>query len=417
MIYSYVVLKVLRREGVRSAGGAAGVPTSLRLQSDFLRFKYSSSRANLSLIMHIAIAVWGLMRSLPFTIESFREMCLKPIVNQGHTYELFVHTYNFSGSYINLRSKETPVQLNFSDWKLLGADEVLIENQDAFNDQFPFQDYMSKGDPWKSNFTSFKNHLRALHSLHQVTLAVESASKWTHFDGVAFLRPDVLYLNELPISLLSTYPDTLFLPNFHRNCAGGQYNDRMVLADVTSALTYGKKLDSALEYSKTHLLHSETFTYDYLTKKGVRVKEIPFVFRRVRSTGLVHGRDKALQSPEEFRLGHHSHQSETPLLWSLLYSALEVVTFHQVYIWNHDDDNNQECTPNPFVSYEECLQLQQAALEAAHFQVRSRKNKEQMMQLYYSRSAAVPAGLAAGAKENEKRRLRHHNTKVQYVRK
>ena len=98
------------------------------------------------------------------------------------------------------------------------AVEVMIENQDTFNNNFAFEDYMTKGDPWNSNYTSFKNHIRALHSLHQVTLAIEKASHKYHYDGVAFLRPDVEYVNELPIYLLQEHPHTLFVPKFQRDC-------------------------------------------------------------------------------------------------------------------------------------------------------------------------------------------------------
>ena len=87
--------------------------------------------------------------------------------------------------------------MSVSDWKLLEADEVMIENQDTFNINFAFEDYVTKGDPWNSNYTSFKNHIRALHSLHQVTLKIEKASHKYHYDGVTFLRPDAEFKDQL----------------------------------------------------------------------------------------------------------------------------------------------------------------------------------------------------------------------------
>eukprot|EP01039_Chlorochromonas_danica_P000821 gene821-891_t len=311
--------------------------------------------------MHLAICIWGLMRSIQFTINTYHTHILRIIHGYGHTYEVFVHTYNFSHTYINPRNNESG-EVKFDNWKLLQPNYIYIEDQDDFDQRINGLLYQSQGDPWVNDFHSFQNHLRSLNSLHHVTMAVESMSKHVHYDGIIFLRPDVRFLHTLPIFLLeeavanpwksqsntgkrssslrgrrkacdqtlSSFPSShiLFLPDFHRACKGGEYNDRMAMGDLHGGLFYGKKLQKALIYSLVRQLHSEVFTHEYLrpnaknivtkqshsldkginndtisqnislweswanySKPTVEIVEMPFRFRRVRITGAEDHRD------------------------------------------------------------------------------------------------------------------------------
>ena len=303
--------------------------------------------------MHIAIGIWGIVRSLKYTVKSIQEYCLDPIVNAGHTYEIYIHTYKFSGVYTNGRSNEISLQLNFTEWQLLNPDHIYVEDQDVFDANTNFTSYHTHGDPWHNNYVSFTNHLRALNSLFYLASKIELESQVKHFDGVVYLRPDVTYLNELPVYLLEHIPNTLFLPDFHRSCHGGEYNDRMAMGDVQSAIAYGKRFEDALEYSQHKRLHSETFTYDYLTEHEIAVKEIPFRFRRTRADGQFHVRDRtAIVAPRH----QHPHQAyTTSIALRVVYTFLEEVTYHKVYIWNHDDHENLYCKPHPYLSLHECM--------------------------------------------------------------
>ena len=235
--------------------------------------------------------MWGLLRSLHFTVDSIHKFCLDPIKNAGHTYEIFMHTYTFEGNYTNVRSGEKNLKLDFDEWKLLNPDHLFMEDQDVFDKRTDYKSYETLGDPWKNNYSSFVNHIRAIHSLYNLSVEVEKASKKTHFDAVVYLRPDVTYLNELPFYMLKHYPDALFMADFHRACEGNEYNDRMAMGNLTTAMIFGKKFEHALEYSRHKLLNSEKYTYDLLTAKNVSVIEIPFRFRRTRATGQYHFRD------------------------------------------------------------------------------------------------------------------------------
>jgi len=303
--------------------------------------------------MHFAICVWGIVRSLRFTLGSFQQYCLDPITNAGHTYEIFLHTYKFNGFYNNARSGEINLRLNFDDWKLLNPQHVYVEDQDAFDSRTNYTSFQTLGDPWKNGFSSFKNHIRALNSLHYLATVVERESRKTHFDGVIFLRPDVTYINELPFYLLEHFPDALFVPDFHRSCEGNEYNDRMAMGNLTTAMAFGKKFEYALEYSQRKMLNSEKFTYDHLRAQNVRVKEIPFRFKRTRATGKYHHRDvTGVIVPVDPK-----PVSPFDIFLQAFAEAIGISSIDMHNVINNKNDKAREdlfCKPHPYLSVSEC---------------------------------------------------------------
>ena len=100
--------------------------------------------------MHIAVCFWGLLRSLAYTERSIRENCFDAIEQAGHTYDVFVHSYHFNGTYSSERNHESAQQLNFSEWRRLQPYYVAIEDQDAFDATQDYASYLSQGTVWIS---------------------------------------------------------------------------------------------------------------------------------------------------------------------------------------------------------------------------------------------------------------------------
>lgn len=326
--------------------------------------------------MRVAICIWGLLRSLKHTVTSFEKHIIAVLDRFEVSYDIYVHTYNISGSYQSARNHEKSVTLNVSEWQLLKPNYIFVENQEDFDSRINYVLFETQGDPWHNDFSSFRNHMRALNSLYHVTQAVESMHQKEPYDAVVFLRPDVRFITDLPIQLLynpqimSAYD--MFLPDFHRSCQGNEYNDRMALGKVFSALSYGKKFETAFVYSLSHKLHAEKITFYQLSRAQkfngsvtppTRVAEIPFRFQRIRSSGGIHIRDYEAVTPQEQakleKRGEYfvGKGRRTPWIVRAIYTLAEYMTFGQVYIWNHDDHGNVFCHPHPHLNYKILQQL------------------------------------------------------------
>lgn len=75
----------------------------------------------------VAVAFYGLTRSLRFTADSIKANVLQPLRDAGYTVETFLHTYDLA-HLKNKRSHED-TDLDTSEWKLLQPDHHSITSQ------------------------------------------------------------------------------------------------------------------------------------------------------------------------------------------------------------------------------------------------------------------------------------------------
>jgi hypothetical protein len=249
--------------------------------------------------MKVALCFWGLCRSTHLTIASIQTHIFDALKQQGIEYDVFLHSYTLFRPYTNTRTGETECQIKNTNWKYLQPTKATIENQDEVDTHLQLIRYRSKGDPWdlpeEENHTPFQtldNHVRALWSLHQVTMLWETSS--TKYDYIVYLRPDVGYLQPICkdyFALANTA--SICIPDFHHFFGS---NDRFAICVPKVAAVYGHRFHHAYQYSLSKMLHSEAFLTDTIRTAGLHFVTIPFRFRRIRANGRIAQADKEIRA-------------------------------------------------------------------------------------------------------------------------
>lgn len=237
--------------------------------------------------MKVAVCLWGICRSTPYVIDSFKKNILGPLNTFGFQVTIFLHTYIKDKAYTNKRAGETNLILDPSGYCAFKPDMLYLEKEDDARKSIKLERFRTHPDPWDTNYQTFDNHLFALWSLKRVTEMVKPG-----YDVVLYCRPDVLYLNPLRFEWFS--PSRLAniqLPDFHKF----PINDRFAICNPAHAQLFGKRYDGAYEYSLKNKLHSEQYLNYVLTQAKVKIQEIPMRFQRIRADGR--NQDKPVAPP------------------------------------------------------------------------------------------------------------------------
>lgn len=247
---------------------------------------------------HVNLCFWGFPRSLQYTIQSIENNILSPLENfqknKKCTYAIYANFNTTEKLYTNPRAFEkNPSKINLKNIFLLKNAQITTQDQDYVVDKLhPAEKYNSKGNPWGTEFPmTFQNHIRSLYSLQEVyNLALQNKSPNSQITTVyIFARPDVLFLQTLPVDLLQEASrDSKFIatPSFANENI--HLNDRFAICGSEAAEVYAKRIDSAENFSKTNVLHSETFLGIICRKANLNVNQFNnFFFQRIRVDGSV----------------------------------------------------------------------------------------------------------------------------------
>jgi len=233
--------------------------------------------------MKIALAFWGLTRSLKYTIDSINTKIINKFKENGIQYKIFMHTWFIHSLYNNSRGKEHGIILDNTEYKLLNPDYIELHDQDDFKENINLKAFRTHKDPWKTNYESVDNFICGMYSKARCTQLIENSNE--EFDYIIFLRPDVLYLKDFDINFFKKVNNnTICIPNF---ALYSNFNDRFCIANMKTYKLYGYIFNKLFEYSKHYPLHSETLHYKIMIKNKIKIEKIKFFFKRVRADGRI----------------------------------------------------------------------------------------------------------------------------------
>lgn len=231
----------------------------------------------------IALCYFGITRSLSFTIGSIRSNVIGPAQAAGES-KAYAHLF-LQDKVVNPRTGEDHA-MDPDEYRLLGADEVLLEPPHTCLKHRGFDEFKRHGDPWEDNFVSMRNLIHQLHSLDKVGRAALRDG----VDVAIFCRPDLQYHDSLakPLaSALATARPSVLLPFWQPH---GGHNDRFAICVGRQAIeTYSQRISQAEAYCETlrRPLHSERLLAYSLQRAGIRVRTFGQTASRVRADGAL----------------------------------------------------------------------------------------------------------------------------------
>jgi len=242
--------------------------------------------------MKVALAFFGITRSLKYTINSIDDIFMKFFKKNNISYTIFMHTYSLS-NYKNTLTKENLASVDNNEYKLLNPDYIEIDNQEQIQNDIHLKEYRTFPDAWKlEDYNATDNFLLAQYSKSRVTQMISDTN--IVFDNIFFIRPDCLYTSSLELVYLQNADDTsIVIPNFHL-IGPYKFNDRFCITNYKTYKLYGDVFKYMLDISKKQSLHSETVLGQLINSFKLNVIKIPFILKRIRCNGKCHTFDELL---------------------------------------------------------------------------------------------------------------------------
>ena len=208
--------------------------------------------------MKIAIAYFGLLRSIKKTYNSQYKRIFNVLKKNNIDYDIFCHTWKLNKTEF-IQNKKVKNKINDYDYKILNSNYYKIDMQDEFKNNINMNNYFykrvydlkghSKDGEWLPQL--IKNHLCALESQKRVFQMIKDTNN--HYDYIIIIRPDSLIECKLPIieciDYLNNIKNGIIIPDNYY-CEG--YNDRFSMMNYNYSHYYCNRIDEIINYRKNN---------------------------------------------------------------------------------------------------------------------------------------------------------------------
>lgn len=250
--------------------------------------------------LNTAILFYGVVhRSLPHTVQSIRQYLIEPLQQAGRV-DLFFHSWA-NREVHNPRGGETHVEIDPAEIeRLLPEAKGLCEDTADWRERLtpdlsfesnPFGHMTLDQDAARNSLQNYMLALESLRRVHDHFLATKSGG----YDMVLICRPDVKFLNALPVRPHKIHRELLYTPMFHRyqGC-----NDRFALGSEHSAEVYCRRYESAFQALSdgNFPINTEQFLHRHLGQQRIKTALMDLVFQRIRADGSAFPLDQVLHN-------------------------------------------------------------------------------------------------------------------------
>jgi len=198
----------------------------------------------------IALILYGLPRQTHLTHNSIKSKFYDVLRSESVDFDVILHHVLYLEPYSNSRNNEFEAKINNSEWKLLKPDIQLSSEHDYFIESHKdmIREISIYGDPHKNDGNSTRNELEALHSLKLATMVANSSER--DYAGMVILRPDLVYHDEINVTLLrwAMSNDVIVTPGWQTY---GALNDRFSFGAWEPMLQMGLRYNKILEFCRT----------------------------------------------------------------------------------------------------------------------------------------------------------------------
>ena len=249
----------------------------------------------------MAVCYWGMTRSTALVYESHLAHVHGVLRAARIDFRVFLHTWSTTAPQ-RVWGSTVAAPVNLTEHALLQPDVWARDEQEKFLATIRWDDYHYKLPPhgveWDAPLV--RNFLCALESQRRVLALVERYQAYAkeHFTHVAFLRPDVRILSDLPVAVLPRRGDFVIADTDHFS----GLNDRFALLAYADAASYARRILELPSY-RWHCggFSSEGYVSAIALKHGLTPVPRHFSFEIVRPPGGAKEHDKPARPPRRLR--------------------------------------------------------------------------------------------------------------------